>query len=525
MPPPRPKICRWTLLPVFFAIGLIALASCKGEEPAANSKTRSRFRNSTVSVRVVPVREGRLTYTIYATGTAVPDQEINLSARIEGQVTQLDVREGDWVKAGQVLVVQDDAILRHQYQLSVAEVRAARARLDKMIAGNRPEEIAQAEAQVAQAKALADRVRAEVESSRAKKKEARTNASMYERMFRQGIVSPQRRLASKTLAESLTAEHAEMEAKLKESEAALQASRAKFRLMKAGSRKEDIAAARSELLRAQENANLLRVRMQHARTLSPIEAIVSTRHVEPGDLARVGTRLITLVNTERLKIRTQISELDLPKVRLGQSVQVTFDAYRKKRFSGRILRIFPTVDPTSRQATIEVGMKNPDGAIPSGLLARLTFTSTADGKGLIVPKAALVRRVQGGKYEVFVAKKAAGKPGIRREGGLVARNGAAAAETGRTPGVRIQTGTNGGPPASGAREGVRPAVAGPNGQPEKRTGKRGYEPAHIAESRKITAGEIEGDLAEVRSGLRPGDLVVVKGQHRLRPGSSIRIVQ
>ena len=290
---------------------------------------------------------------------------------------------------------------------------------------------------------------------------------MYERMFRQGIVSPQRRLASKTLAESLTAEHAEMEAKLKESEAALQASRAKLRLMKAGSRKEDIAAARSELLRAQENANLLRVRMQHSRTLSPIEAIVSTRHVEPGDLARVGTRLITIVNTERLKIRTQISELDLPKVRLGQSVRVTFDAYRKKRFSGRILRIFPTVDPTSRQATIEVGMKNPDGAIPSGLLARLTFTSTADNKGLIVPKAALVRRVQGGKYEVFVAKKAAGKPAIRREGGPVARNGAAAAETGRTPGVRIRTGTNGGPPASGAREGVRPAVAGPNGAARK----------------------------------------------------------
>ncbi len=54
----------------------------------------------------------------------------------------------------------------------------ARARLDKMIAGNRPEEIAQAEAQVTQAKALADRVRAEVESSRTKKKEARTNASI-----------------------------------------------------------------------------------------------------------------------------------------------------------------------------------------------------------------------------------------------------------------------------------------------------------------------------------------------------------
>ncbi len=272
---------------------------------------------------------------------------------------------------------------------------------------------------------------------------------MYERMFRQGVVSPQRRLASKTLAESSTAEHAEMEAKLKESEAAIQASRAKLRLMKAGSRKEDIAAARSELHRTQENANLLRVRLQHTRTLSPIEAIVSTRHVEPGDLARVGTRLLTLVNTERLKIRTRISDLDLSKVHVGQSVRVTFDAYRKKRFSGRVLRIFPTVDPTSRQATIEVGMKNPDGAIPTGLLARLTFTSTADRKGLIVPKAALVRRVQGGKYEVFVAKKVAGLPGIHSEGGPAARNEAAAAGTGRTPGVRTRTGANGPPRLGG----------------------------------------------------------------------------
>ncbi len=170
-------------------------------------------------------------------------------------------------------------------------------------------------------------------------------------------------------------------------------------------------------------------------------------------------------------------------------------------------------------------MKNPDGAIPTGLLARLTFTSTADRKGLIVPKAALVRRVQGGKYEVFVAKKAAGLPGIHSEGGPAARNEAAAAGTGRTPGVRTRTGANGPPPASGAWEGVRPAAAGSNRQPEKRSGKRARKPAHIAESRKITAGEIEGDLAEIRSGLRPGDLVVVKGQRRLRPGSSIRIVQ
>jgi multidrug efflux pump subunit AcrA (membrane-fusion protein) len=483
--------------------------SCDNDTPQPGGKARRRFRSSTVAVRVAPVKQGQIVYSIRATGTAIPDTTIKLSARTEAQVIEIKAREGDRVEKGQVLILQDNAVARHQHELALAEARVAEARLAKLVAGNRPEEIATSEAQVAQAQALAARVRAEVQSARAKKKEAESNASMYERMFRQGVVSPQQRLSAKTRAESTAADVSEMEAKLRENEAALKAEKARLRLMRAGAREEDVAAARSELNRARENANLLRVKMEHARTVAPISGIVSERVVEPGDLARVGSHLLSLVNTERLRIQTQISELDLPKVKIGQTVDVTFDAYPTRKFTGKVQRVFPTVDPESRQATVEVGLENAGGKLPSGLLARVIFVSRSARQALIVPKAALVRRVQGDRYEVFVVKGRApqGGPGSVK----TSRNG----------------GTSGGKQVRSAAVAKGGAGVDPSrsGGPPKPNGARRKPPTHIAESRKVVAGEIEGDLAEVQSGLSPGDLVVIQGQSRLQPGSSVKIVQ
>ncbi|MFQ5914513.1 MAG: efflux RND transporter periplasmic adaptor subunit [Nitrospinota bacterium] len=491
---------------------VLGVASCKNETPQPAGRAGGRPRRGPVAVRVAPVKAGRLVYTIRATGTGVPETVVKLSARTEGQIFRVQAREGDRVKKGQVLVQVDDAVHRHQFELAKAEVQAARARLAKLQAGNRPEEIAGSAAEVAQAKALAARVRAEVESARAKKKEADTNALMYERMFRQGVVSPQQRLAAQTVAESSAANLSEMEAKLRESEAALNAARARLRLMKAGARREDVAAAKSELLRARENANLLGVRMEYARSAAPISGIVSERRVEPGDLARIGTHLLTLVNTERLKIRTQISELDLPKVKVGQRVEVTFDAYPANKLTGRVIRVFPTVDPASRQATVEVSLENPGGEIPSGLLARLTFTTRAERRTLIIPKSALVRRVQGGRYEVFVAK-AVLKPAKPRAPGKTFAGPAP-----KAPPNGTNSRESGGKPA-------RPATARSDGTLQAKKGDRRAAGDYIAESRRVVAGEIEGDLAEVRSGLSPGDLVVTQGTSRLRPGSPLRIVR
>lgn len=521
----------------FLALVLVlGIASCKNETPQQSGQRGRRPQSGPVAVKVSPAKPGHLVYTIVATGTAGPRTEVKLSARTEAQVLQVNVREGDRIEKGQLLVLLDNAVNRHQYELAKAETQGAQARLDKLLAGNRPEEIATTVAQVAEARSTLARAQAELESAKAKKTETESNAIAYARMHRQGIISPQQNLSAKTQAESATAAVAEMEAKFRENEAKVQAAQARLDLMKAGARREDVAAARSEFLRAQENANLLGVRLAETRVVAPISGIVSERRVEPGDLARVGTHLLTLVSIERLRIRTQISELDLMRIKAGQSLQVRFDALPQRTFEGRVDRVFPTVDPASRQATVEVELENPGGKIPSGLLARLTFTSQSDRQALLIPKAALVRQVQGGSYEVFVAKPGSPQAPPRADSADSKGPGRAASRDGTAPagGGRADFKPTAGATTQGKARPKKPTPSGASieasadnrsdRQPGRGPGARPADGAGlVAESRKVVIGESQGNWVEVLSGLSPGERVVVKGQSFLRPGSPVRI--
>ncbi|MDP6084872.1 MAG: hypothetical protein QGF68_02285 [Nitrospinota bacterium] len=139
--------------------------------------------------------------------------------------------------------------------------------------------------------------------------------------------------------------------------------------------------------------------------------------------------------------------------------------------------------------------------------------------------------MRGGRHEVFVAKKSPpkgspsqaarangrGKPQGRPHRKDAAAPAGAASPNGTPPGLQKRKRVQPAAVPSGGRFGKGPARAKQGGRPAR--------PGHIAESRRVVAGEVAGDWAEVRSGLKAGDLVIIKGQNRLRPGSSIKIAR
>ena len=149
-----------------------------------------------------------------------------------------------------------------------------------------------------------------------------------------------------------------------------------------------------EVNRAEER--LLRTRIGYMSIAAPFAGRIARRLIEPGDVAPKHTHLLTLIDPSSLVTDVQVSELVLPDLKVGDPADVRIDALGEQAYPGRILRIYPTIDPSTRLGQIEVALKPvPEGARP-GQFCRVTLR-TGDRAHLVIPIAAL-RRDGDGEY-------------------------------------------------------------------------------------------------------------------------------
>ncbi|MDH3672014.1 MAG: efflux RND transporter periplasmic adaptor subunit [Gammaproteobacteria bacterium] len=143
-----------------------------------------------------------------------------------------------------------------------------------------------------------------------------------------------------------------------------------------------------EISRAEER--LLGARIGYMTIAAPFAGRIAQRLIEPGDVAPKHTHLLTLIDPSSLVTDVQVSELVLPDLKVGDSADVRIDALGEQAYRGRILRIYPTIDPSTRLGQIEVALNPvPEGARP-GQFCRVTLR-TGDKARLVIPLAALRR--------------------------------------------------------------------------------------------------------------------------------------
>jgi RND family efflux transporter MFP subunit len=139
---------------------------------------------------------------------------------------------------------------------------------------------------------------------------------------------------------------------------------------------------------------------------APFSGVVSERPVSPGDVVQPGTALFTVVDPSSMRLEASVPAEQLASIRIGVPVNFTVSGYPGRQFVGRITRINPTADPTTRQVRIYVSIPNAGRALVGGLFANGRM-STATKMGLVVPESAVdvrasaptVMRIRQGKVE------------------------------------------------------------------------------------------------------------------------------
>jgi HlyD family secretion protein len=285
--------------------------------------------------------------------------EADVGFRVSGRIVNRYVEEGGWVEKGKVLARLDDEDLRNRLELARATLVSAQARLDKLLAGSRPEEIREAEAAVNQSKF-----------------DSENRQTQYERMK---LLYEKRVIPKETYDNSETA--------LKVARATLERATQNYLLVKEGPRKEDIDDARAQAEQAKASLKLAETQLSYTVIYAPFSGVVLVKSAEVGEVVNPGTPVLTLADIENVWLKAYISETDLGKIKWGQEVMVATDLRPKKEYKGRISFISSQAEftPKSIQTEkervtlvyrIKVDISNPNHELKPGM--------PADGKILLM---------------------------------------------------------------------------------------------------------------------------------------------
>lgn len=446
----------------------VLLSACGrggGGAPAPQAQANEA---AAISVAVERIKMGTLTQTASVTGELQSYEDTTVGAKLGGRIVEVRVREGDRVRQGDVIAVQDPTDLQLQLRQAESAVRAAEANLRQAEIAARTQP-AQTEAQINTAKAALEAARARlralqtgarpqerqqaeqaVAAARANFELAKTNYERAQQLYQQGAIPKQQLDSAKTAFEAAQAQLRQAEETLslvregprrEDIEAAEQAVRQAeeaYRQALLGKAQDELAqqrvdAARAALQQARAQVALLKQQLADTIIRAPFDGVVANRFVEVGTMVGAGTPIARIVTVDRLYFEAVLPEVLLRDIKPGMPVETRVDAFPNRVFMGRVEAISPAVADQARNLRVRISLDNPaDLPLKTGLFARGEIRLREYQNVPLTPKLALIEK--GGVTRVFVVENGVAK---QRELKVVATNTEVVYATGVQPGESV----------------------------------------------------------------------------------------
>jgi len=386
---PQPRSGVWRYVAIVFIIAVVTVAALQFYEKA----------NAAVSVDVIHprVETSAGSAVLVATGYVTAHHKIQVGSKIMGRVAWIGVEKGDRVKKDQIVVRLEDREYRAQYDQAAAAYEAAKAHLNELERGSRPEEIERAKHDMERAEA-----------------QLRTDEAQWKRiegLVKEGVASPQ----------SLD----DARGRYDTSRANLASLLKTYELVRLGPRQEEIDNSRSEAARAKGAMDYAKTILDATKIHVPTDGTILERNVEQGEMVTtsfVGDQgaksfVVTLANLQDLQVELDINQNDFNRIVAGQPCTAVTDAFPDRIYKCRVDEIAP--EANRQKATVQVKVKflEPDQFIKPEMNARVTFLAdpenvekSQDSKLIIVPKRAILERESGKAVLVIADGRVQSKP-------------------------------------------------------------------------------------------------------------------
>lgn len=359
-----------------FVIILVVLAAF-GLLWGIRARNRSKDTLAGVQYESFTVKRGAVAVKVEASGTVTPVDEVEVRPEIVGKITSIPVKEGDYVKKGQVLAVLDASDSRIQLEKARADYLAAVAQVASLEEGPSASELDQARATLRQSEIAAAADQAELERGEALYKDKLITRQQLDSLKNQALSSGEQ----------------------------VRSARAKLQQLQEPPSSSELTSARAQLTASKLDWETLsreygNLTGGYYYVTAPMDGMILVINGKVGASKATGSSgqeiaLMTMIDPSRLEVEMSIDESDLAKIAVGQTADFSFTALTGQAFSGHITSIAAegTVSDGVTVFTVTASLDNPTRQVRTGMNADVTIMQERVTDVLIVPNSAIISKM------------------------------------------------------------------------------------------------------------------------------------
>ncbi len=351
-------------------------------------------------VEIAPVVQGLIEEKMLRTGDIAPFAQVVIFSKVQGWVEKINYREGDRVKAGQILATLDSREAEAAVAQAKASLEAAVARLKQVKATSE------------------EAIQSQIQQAKANLEFAEEDLKRFRELQGKEFISRQQLDEARTKYSVAKAAY----------DLALNSVRQK-------TWENDIALAEAQVQQARATLDLYRAQSANLVIAAPMNGKITKRYVDPGLMVKDTTPILAMMDLDEVKMMVNVIEKELVRIHKGQEVKVTVTAFPERTFQGRIAIINPALDLQSRTAEIQISIPNPGYILNPGMFGRVEVLLRSDPQAIVVPIKAVLNEED--KDFVYVVKD--GKAFRRAIQKGVSKDTIVEITRGLTPGEQVVT--------------------------------------------------------------------------------------